>query len=69
VIVDLAHRHVGAGATAFLHCNAGMNRAPTAAIAYMHARAGMPLADAIAFVKARRPCVPYVRALELCYGS
>jgi len=67
-IVDLVHRHVDVGATAYLHCNAGMNRAPTAAIAYMHARAGMSLAEAVAFVKARRSCVPYVRALELAYG-
>jgi protein-tyrosine phosphatase len=67
-IVELVHRHVDVGATAYLHCNAGMNRAPTAAIAYMHARCGMPLPDAIAFVKARRSCVPYVRALELAYG-
>ena len=68
VIVDLVHRHVDTGATAYLHCNAGMNRAPTAAIAYMHARCGMSLADAVAFVKARRSCVPYVRAIELAYG-
>ena len=67
-IVDLVHRHVDTGATAYLHCNAGMNRAPTAAIAYMHTRGGMSLVDAIAFVKARRSCVPYVRALELAYG-
>jgi hypothetical protein len=46
-----------------------MNRAPTAAIAYVHARNGLSLADAVTFVKARRLCVPYVRALEICYGA
>jgi atypical dual specificity phosphatase len=68
-VVELVHGHVAAGATVYLHCNAGMNRAPTAAIAYMHVRGGLALAEAIAFVKARRSCVPYVRALEICYGA
>jgi atypical dual specificity phosphatase len=68
LVVEIVHGHVDAGATVYLHCNAGMNRAPTAAIAYMHARGGLSLADAVTFVKARRLCVPYVRALELCYG-
>jgi protein-tyrosine phosphatase len=67
-VVEIVHGHLEAGATVYLHCNAGMNRAPTAAIAYVHARGGKSLADALAFVKTRRSCVPYVRALELCYG-
>jgi protein-tyrosine phosphatase len=67
-VVEIVHGHVEAGATVYLHCNAGMNRAPTAAIAYMHEHHGMPLEKAIAFVKSRRSCIPYVRALELCYG-
>jgi protein-tyrosine phosphatase len=67
-VVELVQGHIDAGRIVYLHCNAGMNRAPTAAIAYMHARGGLALRDAIAFVKARRSCVPYVRALELCYG-
>jgi len=68
-VVDLVHTHVDAGGTVYLHCNAGMNRAPTAAIAYVHVRGGLALRDAIEFVKQRRSCVPYVRALELCYGA
>jgi protein-tyrosine phosphatase len=67
-LVEVVHGHVDAGRTVYLHCNAGMNRAPTAAIAYLHVRGGLALAEAVAFVKARRSCVPYVRALELCYG-
>lgn len=68
IIVEVLHAHLEAGATVYLHCNAGMNRAPTAAIAYVHAYRGLALPEAIEFVKARRLCVPYVRALELCYG-
>jgi protein-tyrosine phosphatase len=52
------------GARVYIHCNAGYNRAPTAAIAYLHARRGLGLPEAVAAVKGCRPCVPYVRALE-----
>ena len=69
LIVEVVHRHREAGAVVYLHCNAGMNRAPTAAIAYAHERGGMTLAAALELVKARRSCVPYVRALERCYGT
>lgn len=63
-LVALVERLIGAGGCVYLHCNAGLNRAPTAAIAWLHARRGMPLADACAHVKARRACVPYLRVLE-----
>lgn len=53
------------GEHVLLHCNAGMNRAPTAAIAYVVARFGFSIEVATGFVKRRRPCVPYVRALAL----
>jgi protein-tyrosine phosphatase len=69
LIVDVVHRHLDAGAVVYLHCNAGMNRAPTAAIAYVHVRGRMALAAALELVKARRSCVPYVKALERCYGA
>jgi atypical dual specificity phosphatase len=68
IIVEVVHSHIEAGTTVYLHCNAGMNRAPTAAIAYVHRRGGLGLAAAVELVKKRRLCVPYVRALELCYG-
>ena len=69
IVVEVVHAHVETGATVYLHCNAGMNRAPTAAIAYVHVHGGLQLAAALEHVKARRLCVPYVRALELCYGT
>jgi len=52
------------GGRVYLHCNAGMNRAPTIAIAYLHAEHGLSLADARTFVKTRRHCVPYMTVLE-----
>jgi len=68
IIVEVVHAHLEAGATVYLHCNGGLNRAPTAAIAYVHRHRGLALPAAVEHVKARRVCVPYVRALELCYG-
>jgi len=68
-IVALLARLVDAGERVYLHCNAGFNRAPTVAIAYLHAHEGLPLDAARDLVKACRPCVPYMRALELHFGA
>jgi len=64
-IVALVGEVIDAGGRVYLHCNAGFNRAPTAAIAYLHAHEGLSLDDARDLVKQRRHCVPYMRALEL----
>lgn len=52
------------GGCAYVHCNAGFNRAPTVAIAYLHAHHGLGLDEARDLVKSRRACVPYMRVLE-----
>ncbi|GIW40609.1 MAG: hypothetical protein KatS3mg076_1186 [Candidatus Binatia bacterium] len=52
------------GTRVYVHCNAGMNRAPTVAIAYLHFVEGLGLDEAVEFVKRKRPCVPYLRAIE-----
>lgn len=57
-----------AGHTMFLHCNAGCNRAPTLAIAYLHTYHDMSLVEARDFVKARRPCGPYMEVLYQYFG-
>lgn len=67
--VDLVHGAVGGGRRVYLHCNAGMNRAPTVAIAYLHLHHGFSLAAACDFFKARRPCVPYMSVLQSRYGG
>jgi protein-tyrosine phosphatase len=53
----------------YLHCNAGMNRAPTVAVAYLYVHQTMPLAAARDFVKQRHACVPYMTMLEKLYGT
>jgi protein-tyrosine phosphatase len=52
------------GERVYLHCNAGMNRAPTVAIAYLHTAHGLPLSIACDFVKQRHRCVPYMQLLQ-----
>jgi len=66
-IVDLIGQ-LARGGRLYLHCNAGMNRAPTAAIAYVHVGHRMPLAAARDFVRQRRFCIPYMSVLETRYG-
>jgi hypothetical protein len=68
VVADLQQR-LDAGGRVYLHCNAGLNRAPSVAVAYLHRRHGMSLDDACAAVKAQRACVPYMRALRAHYGD
>lgn len=59
---------VGGGERVYLHCNAGLNRAPTLAIAYLRAHCDMSLDDACAWVKARRACGPFMTILEDHFG-
>ena len=59
---------IDAGGRVYLHCNAGLNRAPTVAIAYLHVHHGHSLDAACALVKSRRPCVPYMRVLQAHYA-
>lgn len=67
--VDLVHAEIDAGHRLYLHCNAGMNRAPTVAIAYLHVHRGLALHEARDFLKQRRHCVPYMTVLESRYGG
>jgi protein-tyrosine phosphatase len=59
-LIELTH----GGERVYLHCSAGFNRAPTAAIAYLHAHRDLDLAAATALVEARRSCQPYPEALR-----
>jgi len=54
-----------AGHTVYVHCNAGMNRSPSAVVAYLHWTEGMGLDEAVACVTKRRCCDPYVDAIRL----
>lgn len=65
LIADLLAR----GERVYLHCNAGLNRAPTVAIAYLHVHHGQTLEAACHLVKSHRACVPYMRALAVHYDA
>jgi Dual specificity phosphatase, catalytic domain len=57
------------GHTVYLHCTAGIGRAPTVAIGYLHTCLGWELDQAIAHVKSLRQCAPHVEALCLAIGD
>ena len=56
------------GDRVYLHCNAGLNRAPTLAIAWLRGHGGMSLNEALAHVKKRRACGPFMTVLEEHFG-
>ncbi len=62
--IDAVDTFIRDGHRVYLHCNAGVNRAPTVAIAWLHARGGLSLAEAYDLVRQRRPCAPYVEVLK-----
>ncbi len=51
-------------ARVYLHCTAGLNRAPTAAAAYLIRSQGMSSREAYDYLVARRYCRPYLDVLE-----
>jgi protein-tyrosine phosphatase len=59
---------LGAGERVFLHCNGGLNRAPTVAIASLHREQRMSLEEAMVYFKQRRPCGPFMTVLEAHFG-
>jgi protein-tyrosine phosphatase len=59
---------IAKGQRVYLHCNAGLNRAPTLAIAYLRAHGEMSLDEACGHVKGRRACGPFMTILEDYFG-
>jgi len=57
------------GHVVYLHCTAGIGRAPTVAIGYLHDCLGWELKDAVAHVKLRRQCAPHLEALRLALAA
>ena len=53
----------------YVHCNAGMNRAPTLAIAFLRAYRQMSLDEAMLMVKKQRACGPFMTVLEDYFGA
>jgi protein-tyrosine phosphatase len=66
-LTDL-HGLIESGERVYLHCNGGLNRAPTLAIAYLRAHAGMSLDEAAEHLKRRRACGPFMTVLEDYFG-
>lgn len=60
---------LAAGQTVYLHCTAGIGRAPTVAIGYLHTCLGWELDEAVEHVKQLRQCAPHVEALRLALGD
>jgi atypical dual specificity phosphatase len=63
--VRLLDNLIRTGNVVYLHCNAGINRSPTAAVAYLHWIEGWDLRSAHAHVVRCRPCDPYVEEILL----
>lgn len=57
------------GHTVYLHCTAGIGRAPTVAIGYLHYYLGWEWDEAVAHVKALRQCAPHLEALRLAFAD
>ena len=64
-IVERLAELLARGEHVYLHCSAGFNRAPTAAIAYLHAHRALDLTAATVLVETRRSCQPYGEALRI----
>lgn len=70
----LSQAAAAAGGTAYVHCTAGLGRAPATALAYMWWIHGIPLDDAYALLTGIRPCKPRAEAIreaavDLLYGK
>lgn len=57
------------GHTVYLHCTAGIGRAPTVAIGYLHTCLGWEFDEAVAHVKHARQCAPHLEALRLALAD
>ena len=63
--IDALNELLAGGHTVYLHCTAGIGRAPTVAIGYLHFHLGWELDVAVAHVKRLRECNPHLEALRL----
>jgi len=65
--VRALHRLLGQGHYVYLHCTAGINRSPLAALAYLTWVEGQLLDDALTLLRQARPEVyPYLDAYQGC---
>ena len=62
--VDALHTQVEAKRPTYVHCTAGINRAPTVVISWLMRERGMALEEALTLVKTKRACHPYPEVLK-----
>lgn len=62
--VDLLSDMMGIGHTVYVHCTAGVGRAPAVAIGYLAWRGDRDVEEAYRHVRARRPCDPYIEIIR-----
>ncbi len=62
--VDQLHALLGAGHRVYVHCTAGIGRAPGVTIAYLSWVQGWDLEQAHRFVSDQRACSPYIDAIK-----
>jgi protein-tyrosine phosphatase len=63
--VEALGQLLGGGHVAYVHCSAGINRAPSTVIAYLHWVEKWDLDRAVEHVTRSRSCDPYVAAIRL----
>ena len=61
---DLVDQLVGVGHRVYIHCTAGVCRAPATAIGYLTWHDGMDLNEAYELVKSLRSCDPYIDVIR-----
>lgn len=67
--VDVLDQLLGDGHRVYVHCSAGIGRAPAVVMGYLAWYQGMGLKAAIELVKRLRPCAPYIDSIFLVHMS
>lgn len=63
------HQLIDAGHCVYVHCTAGVGRAPAAVIGYLTWHQGMELDEAYRFVRDQRACDPYFDAIRTAHSK
>ena len=66
---DMLDQILAVGHKAYVHCTAGMERAPATVISYLIQADALSLADAHAEVTSKRNCAPFVDVLERVFNQ
>jgi len=67
--VDSLARLLDVGHRVYLHCTAGVGRAPAVAIAYLAWHRELTIDDAYAHVRRERPCNPFLDAIKRAHDE